>query len=101
MTSPFLQRAETSLKSAKVLLGIGDTDGACRRAYYAMYDPVRDCLGWAGIAPERGEFAPRHHRRLRFASGEAGAVPRCGEQSLSARAIHPANRRLCGVARAA
>ena len=49
MTSPFLQRAEISLKSAKMLLGIGDTDGASSRAYYAMYDAVRAWLSWAGI----------------------------------------------------
>jgi uncharacterized protein (UPF0332 family) len=60
VTSPFLQRAETSLKSAKLLLGAGDTDGASSRAYYAMYDAVRACLGWAGIAPERGEFKTHH-----------------------------------------
>lgn len=60
MISPFLQRAETSLKSAKMLLSAGDTDGAASRAYYAMYDAVRACLGWAGIAPERGEFKTHH-----------------------------------------
>ena len=56
MTPPFLQRAAVSLNSAKVLLDIGDTDGAASRAYYAMYDAVRACLDWAGIAPDRGEF---------------------------------------------
>jgi uncharacterized protein (UPF0332 family) len=60
VTSPFLRRAETSVKSAKLLLGVGDTDGASSRAYYAMYDAVRACLGWAGIAPERGEFKTHH-----------------------------------------
>jgi hypothetical protein len=25
-----------------------------------MYDAVRACLGWAGIAPERGEFKTHH-----------------------------------------
>lgn len=62
MTSAFLQSAETSLKSAKLLLGVGDIDGASSRAYYAMYDAVRACLGWAGIAPERGEFAANSKR---------------------------------------
>lgn len=60
MKSPFLQRAETSLKSAKLLLDAGDTDGACSRAYYAMYDAVRACLTWAGVKPERGEFKTHH-----------------------------------------
>ena len=60
MSFSFLQRAEISLKSAKMLLDAGDTDGASNRAYYAMYDAVRACLGWAGIAPERGEFKTHH-----------------------------------------
>ena len=60
MTSPFLQRAKTSIKSARLLLDAGDTDGACSRAYYAMYDAARACLAWAGIAPERGAFKTHH-----------------------------------------
>lgn len=56
MKSPFLQKAETGVKGAKALLDLGDTDGACSRAYYAMYDAARATLAWAGIAPERGEF---------------------------------------------
>lgn len=66
MTSPFLQRAEISLKSAKLLLDAGDTDGACSRAYYAMYDAVRACLTWAGIKPERGEFKTHHGITVAF-----------------------------------
>ena len=60
MTSPFLQKAETGVKSAQVLLDLGDTDGACSRAYYAMYDAARATLAWAGIAQERGEFKTHH-----------------------------------------
>jgi uncharacterized protein (UPF0332 family) len=58
--SPFLQKADTNLKSARMLLDAGDTDGACSRAYYAIYDAARACIGWAGIAPERGEFKTHH-----------------------------------------
>ena len=60
MTSPFLQKAETGVKSAKMLLDAGDTDGACSRAYYAMYDAARACLSWAEVAPARGEFKTHH-----------------------------------------
>ena len=67
MNSPFLQKAETGIKSAKVLLDLGDTDGACSRAYYAMYDAARACLAWAGVAPERNEF--KTHRGLIAAFG--------------------------------
>ena len=60
MISPFLQKAETSVKSARVLLELGDMDGACSRAYYAMYDAARATLEWAGILPERGGFRTHH-----------------------------------------
>ena len=60
MTSRFLQKAETSLKSARILLDAGDADGACSRAYYAMYDAARACLAWAGVEPVRGEFKTHH-----------------------------------------
>ena len=48
------------MKSAKVLLELGDSDGACSRAYYAMYDAARACLAWACVTPERGEFKTHH-----------------------------------------
>jgi uncharacterized protein (UPF0332 family) len=67
VTSPFLQKAETNLKSAKVLLDLGDTDSACSRAYYAMYDAARACLAWASIEPARGEF--KSHQGLIAAFG--------------------------------
>jgi uncharacterized protein (UPF0332 family) len=60
VTSSFLQKAETNLKSAKLLLDAGDTDSACSRAYYAMYDAARASLAWAGITPEHGEFKTHH-----------------------------------------
>jgi uncharacterized protein (UPF0332 family) len=56
LNSPFLRKAEIGVNGAKVLLDLGDTDGACSRAYYAMYDAARATLAWAGIAPERGAF---------------------------------------------
>jgi uncharacterized protein (UPF0332 family) len=60
LTPAFLQKAETSIKSAKVLLDLGDTDGACSGAYYAMYDATRATLAWAGVSPQRGEFKTHH-----------------------------------------
>ena len=60
MTSPFLQKAEIGVKSAKVLPDLGDTDGACSRAYYAMYDAARATLDWAGVAPAHGAFKTHH-----------------------------------------
>ena len=56
MTSPFLRKAETGVKSARMLLDAGDTGGACSRAYYAMYGAARACLAWAEVEPVSGEF---------------------------------------------
>lgn len=39
-----LQKANTALLSAKLLLRSGDVDGACNRAYYAMFDAARAAL---------------------------------------------------------
>ena len=55
-----MQKAETGIRSAKVLLDLGDADGACSRAYYAMYDAARATLDWAGIVPDRGGFKSHH-----------------------------------------
>ena len=43
-----------SVASAKVLLDTGDADGACNRAYYAMYDAARAALLASGspVEPE-------------------------------------------------
>ncbi len=39
-----MAKAETACSSAKVLLRLGDTDGAASRAYYAMFDAARAAL---------------------------------------------------------
>lgn len=49
-------------KSASLLLDTGDLDGACNRAYYAMFDAARAALITADIQPA-GE-APRSHSGL-------------------------------------
>ncbi|CAN7488480.1 HEPN domain-containing protein [Bosea sp. LjRoot237] len=41
---PHLEKAEQSLRSAELLLGAGDLDGAVNRAYYACYDAARGAL---------------------------------------------------------
>ncbi len=40
------------MASAKLLLGAGDVDGACNRAYYAMFDAARAALIWSGAPAE-------------------------------------------------
>lgn len=39
-----MAKAEKAAASSKVLLEIGDADGACNRAYYAMFDAARAAL---------------------------------------------------------
>lgn len=39
-----MSKAEQAAASAKVLLDTGDADGACNRAYYAMFDAARAAL---------------------------------------------------------
>ncbi len=52
---PYNQKAARSLSAAQLLLDSGDTEGACNRAYYAMYYAAHAALLAAGIAePENG-----------------------------------------------
>ena len=39
-----MAKAETACSSARILLNVGDVDGACNRAYYAMFDAARAAL---------------------------------------------------------
>jgi uncharacterized protein (UPF0332 family) len=39
-----MQKAWRATESAKLLLGAGDTDGACNRAYYAIFDAAKAAL---------------------------------------------------------
>jgi uncharacterized protein (UPF0332 family) len=51
----YRQKAERTLSAARLLLDSGDTEGACNRAYYAMYYAAQAALLAAGIAePENG-----------------------------------------------
>ncbi len=40
----YLAKAEAALAGARLLLQSGDADGACSRAYYAMFDAARSAL---------------------------------------------------------
>ena len=39
-----MKKAVRACASARVLLDLGDVDGACNRAYYAMFDAARAAL---------------------------------------------------------
>jgi uncharacterized protein (UPF0332 family) len=53
------KKAERALVSARLLLENGDIDGACNRAYYAMFDAARAAL-LAANAPTTPEIAKTH-----------------------------------------
>lgn len=54
-----LGKAVRALTSARLLLDSGDVDGACNRAYYAMFDAARSAL-LATDAPTAPELAKTH-----------------------------------------
>ena len=55
-----MAKAIQATASAKVLLDTGDADGACNRAYYAMFDAARAALLASG-APVEAETARTHN----------------------------------------
>jgi uncharacterized protein (UPF0332 family) len=54
-----MAKARRALASAKLLLDSGDVDGACNRAYYAMFDAARAAL-LSIDAPVPAEVARTH-----------------------------------------
>ena len=54
-----MTKANRAMTSAKLLLQSGDVDGACNRAYYAMFDAARSALLSSG-APVEAEVARTH-----------------------------------------
>ena len=54
-----MAKAIQAAASAKLLLDAGDADGACNRAYYAMFDAARAALLASG-APVPAEIAKTH-----------------------------------------
>jgi uncharacterized protein (UPF0332 family) len=54
-----MDKADQAGKSARLLLNAGDTDGACNRAYYAMFDASRAAL-IASKAPVSRDIAKSH-----------------------------------------
>lgn len=54
-----MAKARQAVVSARVLLDTGDADGACNRAYYAMFDAARAAL-LASHAPVEPGIARTH-----------------------------------------
>lgn len=57
-----MDKAQTALASARLLLDAGDTDGAVNRAYYAMFDAATAALAWADT--DAGQDFPKTHSGL-------------------------------------
>lgn len=51
-SADLMHKAVTALASADLLLQAGDTDGACNRAYYAMFDAARAALLMTGVVSD-------------------------------------------------
>lgn len=47
-----MSKASRAIASPKLLLDDGDTDGACNRAYYAMFDAAHAALLWSGATAD-------------------------------------------------
>lgn len=54
-----MAKAQRACASAQALLDLNDVDGACNRAYYAMFDAAQAALMASG-APVRVEMAKTH-----------------------------------------
>ena len=54
-----MAKASRAGESAKALFDLGDPDGACNRAYYAMFDAARAVLMMSGV-----EQLPKTHSGL-------------------------------------
>lgn len=54
-----MSKAVSASASARALLDLGDVDGACNRAYYAMFDAARAALLAAG-APVQPDLGKTH-----------------------------------------
>lgn len=73
----YMQKASRALASARLLLADGDLEGACNRAYYAMFDAAHAALLASGADSNPGET--RTHRGLIAAFGKhlvhSGRIP--------------------------
>ncbi len=65
--SEYLHKAERALSAAQLLLDNGDVEGACNRAYYAMFDAAHAALLASGTGVP--EAQTRTHRGLIGAFG--------------------------------
>lgn len=64
----YLAKASHAAKSASILLREGEAEGACNRAYYAMFNAAHAALLWSGAHVNSGET--KKHNSLIAAFGK-------------------------------
>ena len=64
----YFAKASHAANSASILLNEGETDGACNRAYYAMFNAAHAALLWSGAHVNAGET--KKHNSLMAAFGK-------------------------------
>jgi uncharacterized protein (UPF0332 family) len=62
LASGYLRKARRALSGARLLLQAGDTEGACNRAYFAMFDAAHAALIFVGA--ERPDAPIKTHNGL-------------------------------------
>ncbi len=70
----YLDKALHAAEAAKLLLSANEIDGACNRAYYAMFNAAHAALLWSGAHTNPGET--RKHSSLIAAFGNASGSDR-------------------------
>ena len=71
----YMVKAKRAIVSSKILLDDGDIDGACNRAYYAMFDAVHAALLAVGAPVNPANI--KTHRGLIGAFGQHLIKPDC------------------------
>ena len=64
----YIAKASHAAKSARILLAAGEHEGACNRAYYAMFNAAHADLLWSGAHVNPGET--KKHNSLIAAFGK-------------------------------
>ncbi len=78
-----MDKAATSLSSARILLDAGDADGSCNRAYYAMFDSARAALAAIGQEPSSVKTHSTVIRTFGLHFVKTGRIPRDIGKSLN------------------
>jgi uncharacterized protein (UPF0332 family) len=68
LPSSYLEKAQRALSGARLLLQAGDMEGACNRAYYAMFDAAHAAL--ISVGAEQPDAPIKTHNGLIAAFGQ-------------------------------